>query len=97
MIAAKEDNKLFEIISLYSEPNSSEILGLTSKPSEDDISETSEDCVFIVSDRDKLRYSNRSSRSSKYSEHCPDVQDNDSSDLVSYIGSLLMKKLTSLG
>jgi hypothetical protein len=73
MMATKEDNKLFEIISSYSEPNGSEMLGSTSKPSEDDISEISKDHIFIVSDGDKSPYLNRSFRSSEYSEHCPNV------------------------
>jgi hypothetical protein len=94
MMSAKENNELFEIISSYSEPNDSETLGSTSEPSEDDISEKSEDRAFIVSDGDESPYSNRSSGSSEYSQYCPDVQDNDSSDLVSCMRSSLMKKLT---
>lgn len=96
MMAAKEKNELFEIMSLYSEPSDSETQGSTSEPSEDDISETSEDRAFVVSDGDQSPYSNRSSVSSDYSQHCPDVQDNDSSDLVSCMGrSYSVNKLTS--
>ncbi|KAJ5340134.1 hypothetical protein N7541_009258 [Penicillium brevicompactum] len=82
MMAAKEENELFEIMSSYSEPNDSETQGSTSESSEDDISETSEDRAFVVSDGDQSPYSNRSSGSSDYSQHCPDVQDNGSSDLI---------------
>ncbi|CAI7585360.1 unnamed protein product [Penicillium viridicatum] len=80
-MAAKEENELFEIMSSYSEPNDSETQGSTSEPSEDDISETSEDRGFVVSDGDQSPYSNRSSGSSKYSQHCH-MHDNDSSDPV---------------
>ncbi|CAG8137709.1 unnamed protein product, partial [Penicillium salamii] len=52
------------------------------------ISETSEDRAFVVSDGDQSPYSNRSSGSSDYSQHCPDVQDNDSSDLKIPIGTI---------
>ncbi|CAG8093687.1 unnamed protein product [Penicillium salamii] len=81
-MAAKEESELFEIMSSYSEPNDSETQGSTSEPSGDDISETSEDRAFVVSDGDQSPYSNRSSESSDYSQHCPDLQDNDSSDLI---------------
>ncbi|KAJ5522370.1 hypothetical protein N7527_006485, partial [Penicillium freii] len=81
-IAAKEENKLFEIISSYSKPNNSETQGSTSEPSEDNISETSEDRTFVVSDGDQSPYSNRSSRSSNYSQHCH-IHNNNSSDLIS--------------
>ncbi|KAJ5340282.1 hypothetical protein N7541_009406 [Penicillium brevicompactum] len=84
MMAAKEENELFEIMSSYSEPNDSETQGSTSESSEDDISETSEDRAFVVSDGDQSPYSNRSSGSSDYSQHCPDVQDNGSSDLIGH-------------
>ncbi|KAI3095273.1 hypothetical protein CBS147333_9809 [Penicillium roqueforti] len=80
-MAAKEENELFEIMSSYSEPNDSETQGSTSEPSEDDISETSEDRAFVVSDGDQSPYSNRSSGSSNYSQHCH-MHDNDSSDLI---------------
>ncbi|KAK9846983.1 hypothetical protein MYU51_021211 [Penicillium brevicompactum] len=81
-MAAKEEDELFEIMSSYSEPNDSETQNSNSETSEDDISETSEDRAFVVSDGDQSPYSNRSSGSSDYSQHCPDVQDNDSSDLI---------------
>ncbi|KAJ5340391.1 hypothetical protein N7541_009515 [Penicillium brevicompactum] len=81
-MAAKEENELFEIMSSYSEPNDSETQGSSSEPAEDDISETSGDRAFVVSDGDQSPYSNRSTGSSDYSQHCPDVQDNDSSDLI---------------
>ncbi|CAI7638757.1 unnamed protein product [Penicillium palitans] len=79
-MAVKEENELFEIMSSYSEPNDSETQGSTSEPSEDDISETSEDRAFVVSNGDQSPYSNGSSRSSNYSQHCH-MYDNDSSDL----------------
>ncbi|KAK9848353.1 hypothetical protein MYU51_016757 [Penicillium brevicompactum] len=82
MMAAKEENELFEIMSSYSDPNDSETQGSTSEPSEYATSETSEDRAFVVSDGDQSPYSNRSSGSSDYSQHCPDVQDDDSSDLI---------------
>ncbi|CAG7991189.1 unnamed protein product, partial [Penicillium olsonii] len=72
----------------YSEPNDSETQGSASEPSEDDISETSGDRAFVVSDGDQSPYSNRSTGSSDYSQHCPDVQDNDSSDLKIPIGTI---------
>ncbi|KAJ5350259.1 hypothetical protein N7541_007986 [Penicillium brevicompactum] len=81
-MAANEEDEHFEIMSSYSEPNDSETQGSNSESSEDDISETSEDRAFVVSDEDQSPYSNRSSGSSDYSQHCPDVQDNDSSDLT---------------
>ena len=84
-MAVKEENELFEIMSSYSEPNDSETQGSTSEPSEDDISETSEDRAFVVSNGDQSPYSNGSSRSSNYSQHCH-MHDNDSSDLVSCTG-----------
>ena len=84
-MATKEENELFEIMSSYSEPNDSETQGSTSEPSEDDISETSEDRAFVVSDGDRSPYSNRSS-SSDYSQHCHHMHDNDFSDLVSCMG-----------
>ncbi|CAG8414118.1 unnamed protein product [Penicillium salamii] len=88
MMAAKEEDELFEIMSSYSEPNDSETQGSNSESSEDDISETSEDRTFVVSDGDQSPYSNRSSGSSDYSQHCPDVQDNGSSDLKIPIGTI---------
>ena len=94
-MASEEENEIFEVISSYSEPNDSETQGSTSEPSEDDISETSEDRAFVVSDGDQSPYSTRSSGSSDYSQHCPHVHDNDSFDLVSCMErSLLMKRLT---
>ncbi|CAI7611305.1 unnamed protein product [Penicillium viridicatum] len=81
-MAAKKENELFEIMSSYSEPNDFETQGSTSEPSEDDISETSEDRAFVVSDGDQSPYSNRSSGSSNYSQHCHHIHDNDSSDLI---------------
>ncbi|CAG8380062.1 unnamed protein product [Penicillium salamii] len=88
MMAAKKEDELFEIMSSYGEPNDSETQGSNSESSEDDISETSEDRAFMVSDADQSPYSNRSSGSSDYSQHCPDVQDNDSSDLKIPIGTI---------
>ncbi|CAG8562704.1 unnamed protein product [Penicillium salamii] len=87
-MATEGENKILEVISSYSEPNDSEMQGSASEPSEDDISETSEDRAFVVSDGDQSPYSDRSSRSSDYSQHCPDVQDNDSSDLKIPIGTI---------
>jgi hypothetical protein len=96
MMAAKEEDELFEIMSSYSEPNDSETQGSNSESSEDDISETSEDRTFVVSDGDQSPYSNISSGSSDYSQHCPDVQDNGSLDLVSCMRrSYSGNKLTS--
>ncbi|KAJ5481399.1 hypothetical protein N7475_000211 [Penicillium sp. IBT 31633x] len=81
-MASEEENEIFEAISSYSEPNDSETQGSTSEPSEDDISEASEDRAFVVSDGDQSPYSTRSSGSSDYSQHCPHVHDNDSFDLI---------------
>ncbi|KAJ5340156.1 hypothetical protein N7541_009280 [Penicillium brevicompactum] len=81
-MATEGENEILEVISSYSEPNDSETQGSASEPSEDDISETSGDRAFVVSDGDQSPYSNRSTGSSDYSQHCPDVQDNDSSDLI---------------
>lgn len=95
-MASEEENEIFEVIFSYSEPNDSKTQGTTSEPSEDAISETSEDRAFVVSDADQSPYSNRSSGSSDYSQHCPHVHDNDSFDIVSCMGrSFLMNKLTS--
>lgn len=93
-MSSEEENGIFEVISSYSEPNDSETQGSTSEPSEDDISETSEDRAFVVSDGDHPPYSTRSSGSSDYSQHCPHVHDNDSLNLISCMErSFLMKKL----
>ncbi|CAG8671013.1 unnamed protein product [Penicillium salamii] len=95
-MATEGENEILEVISSYSEPNDSETQGSNSESSEDDISETSEDRTFVVSDGDQSPYSNRSSGSSDYSQHCPDVQDNGSSDLVSCMRrSYSGNKLTS--
>ncbi|CAG8059277.1 unnamed protein product [Penicillium salamii] len=95
MMAAKKEDELFEIMSSYGEPNDSETQGSNSESSEDDISETSEDRAFMVSDADQSPYSNRSSGSSDYSQHCPDVQDNDSSDLAP-LPNALSTRVTAL-
>ncbi|KAJ5340356.1 hypothetical protein N7541_009480 [Penicillium brevicompactum] len=81
-MATEGENEILEVISPYSEPNDSETQGSASEPSEGDISEASEDRAFEVSDGDQSSYSNRSSGSSDYSQHCLDVQDNVSSDLI---------------
>ncbi|CAG7975729.1 unnamed protein product [Penicillium nalgiovense] len=81
-MASEEENEIFEVIFSYSEPNDSKTQGTTSEPSEDAISETSEDRAFVVSDADQSPYSNRSSGSSDYSQHCPHVHDNDSFDII---------------
>ena len=95
-MATEEENEIFEVISSYSEPNESETQASTSEPSEDDISETSEDRAFAVSDGDQSPYSIISSGSSNYSQLCPHVHDNDSFDIVSCMGrSFLMNMLTS--
>ncbi|KAJ5196155.1 hypothetical protein N7449_006634 [Penicillium cf. viridicatum] len=80
-MVTKEENELFEIMSSYSEPNDSAMQSSTSEPSEDDTSETSEGRAFVVSDGDQSLYSNISSGSSDYSQHCPHVHDNDSFDI----------------
>ncbi|KAF4772674.1 hypothetical protein HAV15_009066 [Penicillium sp. str.  len=87
-MATEGENEILEVISSYSEPNDSETQGSNSESSEDDISETSEDRTCVVSDGDQSPYSNRSSGSSDYSQHCPDVQDNGSSDLKIPIGTI---------
>jgi hypothetical protein len=51
-MATEEENEIFEVIASYTQPNDSETQGSTSEPSEDDISETSEDRAFVVSDGD---------------------------------------------
>ncbi|CAG7959727.1 unnamed protein product [Penicillium salamii] len=95
-MATEGENEILEVISSYSELNVSETQGSASESSEDDISETSEDRAFVVSDGDQPPYSNRSSGSSDCSQHCPDVQDIDSSDLGSCMGrSYSVNKLTS--
>jgi hypothetical protein len=88
-MVTKQENELFEIVSSNSEPDDSETQGSTSEPSADDISETSEDRAFVVSDGDQSPYSNRSSKSSNYSHYCHIMHDNDSSDLVSCMGRSL--------
>ncbi|CAI7628210.1 unnamed protein product [Penicillium viridicatum] len=81
-MATKEENGLFEIISSYSEYHDPETQGSTSESSEDDISETSEDRAFVVSDGNESYDSNRSSESSNYSQHSRHMHDDDSSDLI---------------
>ncbi|CAG8224749.1 unnamed protein product [Penicillium nalgiovense] len=80
-MTTKEENELFEIISSHSVCHDSETQGSTSEPSDDDISETSEDRAFIVSDGDQSYNSNRSSGSSNYSQHSHHMHEDDSSDL----------------
>ena len=98
-MAMEEENELSEIISSYSEPSESEEQESISQHSEEeDISETSEDRAFVVSDGDQSPYSNRSSESSNYSQHCHHRHDDDFSNPVSCMGILfLMDELTSLG
>ncbi|CAG8216830.1 unnamed protein product [Penicillium nalgiovense] len=81
-MATKGENGLFEIISSYSECDDSETQGSTSEPSDDDISETSEDRAFIVSDGNQSYNSNRSFESSNYNPHSRHMHDDDSSDLI---------------
>ncbi|CAG8122583.1 unnamed protein product [Penicillium nalgiovense] len=84
-MAMEEENELSEIISSYSEPSESEEQESISEHSEEeDISETSEDRAFVVSDGDQLPYSNRSSESSNYSQHCHDRHDDDFSNPVGH-------------
>ena len=93
---ATEENEIFEIISSYSELYDSETQSSTSEPSEDDISETSEDRAFVVSEGDQSPYSNRSSGSSNYGQHYYYMSHDSSSDFVSCMGrSFLMNELTS--
>ncbi|KAJ5040679.1 hypothetical protein NUH16_003159 [Penicillium rubens] len=80
-MAMEEENELSEIISSYSEPSESEEQESISEHSEEeDISETSEDRAFVVSDGDQSPYSNRSSESSNYSQHCHHRHDDDFSN-----------------
>jgi hypothetical protein len=96
-MAMEEENELSEIICSYSEPSESEEQESISEHSEEDISETSEDRTFVVSDGDQSPYSNRSSVSSNYSQHCHHRHDDDFSNPVSCMGILfLMDELTSL-
>ncbi|KAF2997501.1 hypothetical protein E8E15_000416 [Penicillium rubens] len=83
-MAMEEENELSEIISLYSEPSESEEQESISEHSEEDISETSEDRAFVVSDGDQSPYSNRSSESSIYSQHCHHRHDDDFSKPVGH-------------
>ena len=93
----EEENELSEIRSSYSEPSESEEQESISEHSED-ISETSGDRAFVVSDGDQSPYSNRSSESSNYSQHCHHRLDDDFSNPVTCMGILfLMDELTSLG
>ncbi|KZN87747.1 hypothetical protein EN45_063080 [Penicillium chrysogenum] len=84
-MAMEEENELSEIISSYSEPSESEEQESISEHSEEeDISETSEDRAFVVSDGDQSPYSNRSSESSNYSQHCHHRHDDDFSNPVGH-------------
>lgn len=97
-MAMEEENELSEIISSYSEPSESEEQESISEHSEEDISETSEDRAFVVSDGGQSPYSDRSSETSNYSQHCHHRHDDDFSNPVSCMGILfLMDELTSLG
>ncbi|KAJ6181438.1 hypothetical protein N7485_000080 [Penicillium canescens] len=78
---ATRGDELAEVMSSYSELNDSEAQESNSEHSEDDISETSEDSAFVVSDGEQYAYSNRSSASSNYSQHCY-VHSNDSSVFI---------------
>ncbi|CAG8010084.1 unnamed protein product [Penicillium nalgiovense] len=80
-MATEEENELFEIISSHSERHDSETQSSTSEPSDDDISETSEDRAFVVSDGDQSCNLNSSYWSSNYSQHTHHMHDDDSSDL----------------
>ncbi|KAJ6181401.1 hypothetical protein N7485_000043 [Penicillium canescens] len=66
----KGESELVEVMSSHSELNDSCASEPVSEHSEDDISETSEDRAFVVSDGGQSAYSNRSSMSSQYSQHC---------------------------
>ncbi|CAG8136611.1 unnamed protein product [Penicillium nalgiovense] len=83
-MAMEEENELSEIISSYSEPSESEEQESISERSEEDISETSEDRAFVVSDGDQSPYSNRFSESSNYSQHCHHRHDGDFSNPVGH-------------
>lgn len=80
-MTTKGDKELVEVMPSYSD-NDSEAQESISEYSEDDISETSEDRAFVVSDGEQSAYSKRSSVSSNYSQHCH-VHSNDSYDFVS--------------
>jgi hypothetical protein len=66
----KEENELYEIIYSYGERNDSETQDSISEPSEDDISETTEDPAFVVSDAEQSAYSYRTSKTSNPNQHC---------------------------
>jgi hypothetical protein len=85
-MATKGENELVEAMSSYSELNDSETQESISEHSEDDISKSSEDRAFVVSGGEQSAYSNRSSASSNYSQHCH-MHSNDSSVYVSRLGS----------
>lgn len=89
-MAMEEENELSEIISSYIESSESEEQESISEHSEEDISETSEDRAFVVSDGDQSPYSNRSSESSNYSQHCHHRHDDDFSNPVSCMGILFL-------
>ncbi|OQE09004.1 hypothetical protein PENFLA_c120G04733 [Penicillium flavigenum] len=80
-MATEEENELFEIIFSYSERHASETQSSTSEPSDNDISETSGDCAFVVSDGDQLCNLNSSSGSFNDIQHTHHMRDDDSSDL----------------
>ncbi|KAJ6175117.1 hypothetical protein N7485_004922 [Penicillium canescens] len=65
----KGESELVEVMSSHSELNDS-CASESVSDSEDDISETSEDRAFVVSDGEQSAYSHRSSVSSRYSRHC---------------------------
>ncbi|OGE46569.1 hypothetical protein PENARI_c186G03264, partial [Penicillium arizonense] len=69
-MATRGENELVEVMSSHSELNDSEARESISEHSEEDISETSEDRAFVVSDGEESAYSNGSSASSNYSQHC---------------------------
>jgi hypothetical protein len=81
-MATKGESELVEVMTSHSELNDSCASESVSEHSEDDISETSEDRAFVVSDGGQSAYSNRSSVSSQYSRHCH-MHCNDSSVFVS--------------
>jgi hypothetical protein len=77
----KGESELVEVMSSLSELNDS-CASESVSDSEDDISETSEDRAFVVTDGEQSAYSNRSSVSSQYSRYCH-MHCNDSSVFVS--------------
>ncbi|CAI7613860.1 unnamed protein product [Penicillium palitans] len=81
----EEENELSEIISSYSKSSESEEQESISEHSEEDISETSEDRAFVVSDRGQSPYSDRSSETPNYSQHCHHRHNNDFSNPISCI------------